>query len=178
MAELPEVRVYVSVGANMDPERNIIAGIECLAKRVSIVAVSSVYRTEPIGRPDQPAYLNGVIAIDTALPPKVLKNEVLRAVEAQRGRVRTVDAYAPRPLDLDILLYGDRVVDDGELEIPDPDITGRPFLAAGLLELDPSLRLPGDGQLLAERIDSGVIAALTKADAFTRALKERLHHES
>ena len=170
-------RVYVSVGANVAPERNIADGLGLLAGRLTIDAVSTFYRTPAIGRPEQDDYLNGVIALDTALEPLALK-EVLREVERALGRVRTEDAYAPRTLDLDILLYGNRVFIEAELEIPDPDIATRPFLAAGLIELDPSLTLPGDSRRLAERVEPGVIAALKREGAFTRALKERLNHES
>ena len=178
MTDMAPVRAYLAVGANIEPERNIRAGLERLSAILPIAAISSFYRTRAIGRPDQDDYLNGVVAVDTALDPRKLKEDVLRAIECALGRVRTADAYAPRPLDLDILLYGDRVIAEGDFEIPDPDITVRPFLAAGLLELDPSLMLPGDSRRLAERIDPGVIAALKKEDAFTRELKEILHHES
>jgi len=171
-------RAYVSVGANIEPERNIVAGLRLLSRRVSIVALSSFYRTAAIGRPEQGDYLNGVIALDTALEPMVLKEEVLREVEHALGRIRSEDAYAPRPLDLDILLHGNRVFHGSGMTIPDPDIAVRPFLAAGLLELNPSLVLPGDGRRLADCIEPGVIAALKKEDAFTRELKESLNHES
>ena len=173
---MPE-RVHVAVGANVAPERNILDGLDRLARRLPIVAVSTFYRTSAIGRPEQEDYLNGVIALDTALEPRVLK-EVLRDVERALGRVRGEDAYAPRTLDLDILLYGNRVYNETGIEIPDPDIATRPFLAAGLIELDPSLTLPGDSRRLAERVEPGAMAALKKEDAFTRALKERLNHES
>ncbi len=172
------VRAYVSVGSNVEPERNILRGLELLSLRVPITALSTFFRTPAIGRPEQGDYLNGVIALDTVLEPLALKVSVLREVERALGRVRTDDAYAPRPLDLDILLHGNRVFDSSGITLPDPDITERPFLAAALIELDPSLRLPGDDQDLAERIDPGVIAALKKEDAFTRELKESLNHES
>jgi 2-amino-4-hydroxy-6-hydroxymethyldihydropteridine diphosphokinase len=178
MADAVPVRVYIAVGANIEPERNITAGLMLLAKQVDIRAVSTFYRTPAIGHADQDDYLNGVIAIETVLSAHELKLDFLRDVERATGRRRSADAYAARPLDLDILLYGEHVIDDGEIEIPDPDITLRPFLAAGLLELNPSLTLPGDGRRLAERIDPGVIAALKKEDAFTRELKESLTHES
>jgi len=170
-------RVYVAVGANVAPERNILDGLGQLARRIPILAVSSFYRTPAIGRPDQEDYLNGVVALETDLEPLALK-EVLRDVERAMGRVRTDDTYAPRTLDLDILLYGSRVLNEVGLVIPDPDIAARPFLAAGLIELNPSLTLPGDNRRLAERVEPSVIAALKREGAFTRALKERLNNES
>lgn len=172
------VRAYVSVGSNVEPERNIVRGLELLSRRVPITALSTFFRTPAIGRPEQGDYLNGVIALDTVLEPLALKVSVLREVERALGRVRSEDAYAPRPLDLDILMHGNRVFESSGITLPDPDITERPFLAAALIELDPSLRLPGDDRDLAERIDPGVIAALKKEDAFTRELKESLNHES
>ena len=169
-------RVYVAVGANIEPERNIIDGLGQLSRRLPVAAISTFYRTPAIGRPEQEDYVNGVIALESRGDPLALK-DLLRDVERAMGRVRTEDAFAPRTLDLDILLYGDRVFDEVGLIIPDPDIATRPFLAAGLIELDPSLTLPGDSRSLAERVEPGLIAALKKEDAFTRALKESLNHE-
>lgn len=175
---MAEFRVYIAVGANVEPERNIVTGLTGLARLVTVDAVSSFYRTTAIGRPEQEDFLNGVIAIRTILAPRVLKEEVLRELEYASGRVRGADPYAPRPLDLDILLYGTLTVDEPGLAIPDPEIAVRPFLAAGLIELEPDLVLPGDSRPLRERVDPDVIAALKKEDEFTRELKENLHHES
>lgn len=177
MAESGPIRVYVAVGANIEPARNIREGLAHLARRVIVKAVSDVFRTPAINRPDQPDYLNAVIALETELDPIALKG-LLRTVEDNQGRVRTGDTYASRTLDLDILLYGDRVFNEVGIVLPDPDITVRPFLAAGLLELDPSLTLPGDGRRLSECMDPAVLAALEKDGAFTRELKESLHYES
>lgn len=175
---MTEFRVYIAVGANIDPERNIIKGLSELARRVIVEGVSSFFRTPAIGRPEQSDFLNGVIAVRTAHAPRVLKEEILRPVEYGCGRVRGADRYAPRPLDLDILLYGALTFDESGLLIPDPDIAVRPFLAAGLIELDPDLVVPGDTRPLRERVDPEMIDALQKEDAFTRELKENLHHES
>lgn len=172
------VRVYVSVGANIDPEANIFRGLSFLMEHVSITAVSTFYRTPAIDRPVQPDYLNGVVALETAVAPAVLKSDYLRAAERAVGRVRTEDAYAARPLDLDILLYGNAIISDNGMVIPDVDIINRPFLSAGLLNLEPTLRLPGATLELAQQIDPGVIAALRQDAGFTRALKEYLFHES
>ena len=169
-------QVYVSAGANIAPEANIARALQLLSRSATLTGLSSFYRTPAIGRPEQPEYLNGVVRLETELLPMRLR-EVLRAVEHAIGRVRTKDAWAPRPIDLDILLYGQTVISGDGLEIPDPDITRRPFLAAGLLELDPALRLPGEQRALAQWTDPDAIAALKKDAAFTHHLKESLFHE-
>lgn len=178
MASGIPVRVYVSVGANIDPETNIRRGLALLMERVPITVVSMFYRTPAIDRPAQAEYLNGVVALDTRIDAAELKFKYLRAVEQAVGRVRTADAYAARPLDLDILLYGNDIICDNGLVVPDPDIIHRPFLCAGLLNLEPALRLPGATLDLAQQIEPDAIAALQQDAGFTRALKEQLFHES
>lgn len=163
--------VYVAVGSNIDPEANVRRALELLAKSLPLKAVSTFYWTPAIDRPEQPDYLNGVIRIQTGHPPGRLR-DLLREVEHALGRVRTEDPYAARTIDLDILLYGEAIVSDGGLEIPDPDILARPFLAAGLLELDPELRLPGAGEKLSRQTNA-IAAALTDAPKISRELKEK-----
>lgn len=168
--------VFVSVGANVDPETNIARGLRLLARSVPVTGVSTFYRTPAIDRPAQPDYLNGVVRLETDQRPGRLR-DLLREVEHALGRVRTADAFAPRPLDLDILLYGDAVITADGLEIPDPDIARRPFLAAGLLDLDPAIRLPGATEALEQQTDPAKLAALTPDPAFTRHLQETLFNE-
>lgn len=168
--------VFVSVGANIEPEANIQRGLRLLSRSVPLAAISTFYRTPAIDRPEQPDYLNGVVRLETGLRPGRLR-DLLHEVEHALGRTRSNDPYAARPLDLDILLHGNATISGGGFEIPDPDIVRRPFLAAGLLELNPALRLPGATADLARQIDPGAIAALTKDAAFTRQLKESLFHE-
>jgi len=167
--------VYLSVAANLDPEKNIRAAMERLCAQVTLEALSAFYRTAAIGRPEQPDYLNGVARVRTALAPLALKRDVLRPIEAALGRVRTADTCAARPIDLDILLYGAHVLRNDELNIPDPDIAARPFLRAGLLELDPHMVLPGDLRPLAAQAPTGEATDLREDRAFTRRLKEQLH---
>ena len=165
--------VYISVGSNIEPEANIPRGLQLLSRSIPLVGVSMFYRTPAIDRPEQPDYLNGVVVLETDRPPGRLR-ELLREIEHALGRERTGDLYAARTLDLDILLYGDAIVSGDGLEIPDPDITARPFLAAGLLELAPGLRLPGADMDLTQQIDNAAVAALAPAPALTRELKEKL----
>jgi 2-amino-4-hydroxy-6-hydroxymethyldihydropteridine diphosphokinase len=135
-------RAFVSIGSNIDPEENVSKAVVLLNRQVRIIGISTVYLTEPVGRPDQPAYYNCVIAIDTPLPPLELKHTVLRRIEDGMGRVRGGDRFSPRTIDLDLILYEDLVIKSVELTLPDPEIRSRPFLAGPLLELAPNLIMP------------------------------------
>ncbi len=143
-------QAFVSVGSNIEPEENVSKAIGLLAKQVRITGLSTVYVTEPVGRPEQPAYYNCVIAIDTPLAPLELKRTVLRRIEEELGRVRKKDKFAPRTIDLDLILYGDVVMKTGELVLPDPEIRNRSFLAGPLFELAPNLIMPDTKEPISE----------------------------
>ncbi len=166
--------VYVAVGANIEPESSIPAAFERLAGRVRIRATSTFYRTAPVGRTDQPPFLNGVWQLDTEVAPRPLKFEILRGIESELGRRRSKDRNAPRIIDLDIVLYDRMVIDEPGLRLPDPDIRERAFVAVPLLELAPGLALPDTGEPLA---DLPVVrnTDLETAVELTRILKERLN---
>jgi 2-amino-4-hydroxy-6-hydroxymethyldihydropteridine diphosphokinase len=134
--------VYVGIGSNIEPERKIPAAMELLSQAVVITGVSTFYRTSPIGRPEQPLFYNGVVRVETERTAIDLKIAILGSIENELGRRRTADAFAPRTIDLDILLYDRAVIHDNDVDIPDPDILTRPFLAIPLCELDPRLILP------------------------------------
>ncbi len=138
-------RAFVALGSNIDPEENIRAAVIALARHVRIAAISTVYLTGPEGRPGQPPFYNAVVEIETDRSPEELKFQVLRRIEADLGRERTADTYAPRTIDLDLVLHGDLVPHADGLELPDPRIADRPFLAIPLSELAPDLELPGTG---------------------------------
>ena len=162
-------RVFLGIGSNIDPERNVPAALRLLARHATIVAISMFHRTEPIGRPEQPPYYNGVVEIATELAPHELKTAVLALIEEQLGRRRSADKYTARTIDIDILIHGDAVVSDGTLRIPDPDIRTRPFVALPLAELAPGLVLPGTGDAI-ETIAAGMSAGsmIPLADFTTR----------
>ena len=166
--------VYLSIAANLDPRIHIHAAIQKLASTVHLDDISPFYRTEALGRPEQPDYLNGVARIHTPLSPEALKNDVLRPLEAQLGRKRTADSYAARTIDLDMLLYNDIIRANETLTLPDPDIVERVFLCAGLLSLAPDLVLPGDNCPLHNRVDKEALATLEIDAAFSRSMKELL----
>ncbi|HNR32129.1 MAG TPA: 2-amino-4-hydroxy-6-hydroxymethyldihydropteridine diphosphokinase [Candidatus Hydrogenedentes bacterium] len=165
--------VFVSVGANIEPERHIPAALDLLREAVPITAISTFYVTAPIGAPEQADYLNGVVAVECTAAPRAFKFETLRAIEAALGRVRTADRFAARTIDLDIALFGDTVLREPDLEIPDPDLRSRPFLVAAILELAPVYRLPDSGAPLAALLHDADRACLRPAVAFTRNLRER-----
>ena len=125
---------FISVGSNIEPERNILAALRLLTGKTEVIGSSIFYRTEPVGRVDQPMFVNGVWQIRTDLRPALIQKELLEPVEEVLGRRRTKDKYAPRTIDLDLVLYDDLVSEKPGLRLPHPDIV-RPFVWAPILEL-------------------------------------------
>ena len=169
--------VYIGVGSNIDPERNIRAGLRLLLWNVEIVGISLFYCTEAIGNSEAPPFYNGVIAISTQMTARQLKFDVLRTIEDSLGRVRSKDKYAPRPIDFDIILYGDQVICETGLEVPDPDVMTRPFVAVPLFELDHDLVLPGSGIRLADIVRSMDAGSLKPLEEFTSVLRQEMSNE-
>jgi 2-amino-4-hydroxy-6-hydroxymethyldihydropteridine diphosphokinase len=136
-------RAYVAVGANVgDRERTIRSAIAALP---GVVAVSSLRETAPVGVTDQPDFLNGVVALDTAMTARELLDGLL-AIERALGRERG-ERWGPRTIDLDLLLYGDEVIDEPGLAVPHPRLHERRFALEPLVELDPGLVIPGRGNV-------------------------------
>ena len=163
-------RVFIAVGSNIDPEANIPKALSLLAEHVPIVAVSNFYQSEPFGT-DGASYYNGVIEIDTNLPPRELKFNILRNIESALGRIRGTDKYAPRTIDLDICVYNDLVVDESDLIVPDRDIIQRPFIAVPLYELVPDLAVPITNMNLSDIVNSMSTSDLVELVDFTQQLK-------
>jgi 2-amino-4-hydroxy-6-hydroxymethyldihydropteridine diphosphokinase len=136
---------FISIGSNIRPAENVRQAIHWLARQVHVTGISTVYRTPAEGRPEQPAYYNCVVRIETDLPAGELKHRVLRGIERDLGRQRGSDTFAPRTIDLDLILCGQLAIDQEGLRLPDPQILTRPFLAIPLHELAPQLTLPGAG---------------------------------
>jgi len=140
------VRAYVGLGANLGTREDTIRhAVDLLGAHpeVDLVAVSTLRETEPWGPVEQPPFLNGAAAIETSLEPRALLG-VLLDVERRLGRVRD-ERWGPRTIDLDLLLYGDAVVDEPGLTVPHPRLCERAFALEPLLELDPDLFVPGQG---------------------------------
>lgn len=135
MRSVPDLSIaFIGVGSNIKPEHNIMTALEVLQNRTHVTGSSTFYRTEPIGRPDQPHFINGVWRVNTAVSPVQVRDELLTPVEEELGRVRTTDKFAPRTIDLDLVLYDDLVVESETLRLPHPDL-GRPFVSVPILEL-------------------------------------------
>ena len=143
------VEVYISLGSNINPEKNILKAIGLLSDYVKILDTSTVYRTEPIGTLSQHDFYNCVLRVETDAEPQRLKVNILQSIENKMGR-RGRHKYASRTIDLDILLYGKQNISTKDMTIPDPDIMTRPFLALALNELDPTLILPHTKQSIKE----------------------------
>jgi 2-amino-4-hydroxy-6-hydroxymethyldihydropteridine diphosphokinase len=144
------VKAYIGLGANLgDREATMRRALELLARDgIEVVAVSAFRETDPVGYVDQPRFLNAAAALETELSPRDLLDRLL-AVERELGRTRDGPRFGPRTIDLDVLLYGDEVVDEPGLTVPHPRLAERAFALEPLAELDPELVVPGAGPVSA-----------------------------
>jgi 2-amino-4-hydroxy-6-hydroxymethyldihydropteridine diphosphokinase len=162
---------FIGLGSNLQsPLQQVRQAVDELAAlpATSLVACSALYRSAPMGPPDQPHYVNAVAEIDTGLAVLTLLDE-LQGIERRHGRIRT-ERWGPRTLDLDILLYGDAGFSTPRIQIPHPGIGQRSFVLYPLAEIAPQLSIPGLGTLQSllqqcsqdglERLDDGVSRAV------------------
>jgi len=170
-------RAFVSIGSNIDPGMNVKEALRRLGKQVSIQAISTVYLTEPVGPAGQPSFYNCVIEIATDLPPHLLKRVVLRRIEDQMGRKRTRDKFAPRTIDLDLLLYADLTMMIHDRPLPDPDILRRPFLAISLREIAPGLVLPGSSASVDKAAASLSCNGMQPLNPYTDRIRKEILHD-
>jgi 2-amino-4-hydroxy-6-hydroxymethyldihydropteridine diphosphokinase len=141
---------YVGIGANLGPrEETLRQAVELLghADGVEVVGVSELRETDPVGVIDQPPFLNGAVAIETMLPARALL-DLLLEIERSLGRVRG-ERWGPRIVDLDLLAYGNGVVDEPGLHVPHPRLHERRFALEPLADLNPELEIPGRGTVSA-----------------------------
>ncbi|MBK0624657.1 2-amino-4-hydroxy-6-hydroxymethyldihydropteridine diphosphokinase [Klebsiella aerogenes] len=141
--------VYIAIGSNLaSPLEQVNAAIRALADIPDsrVVSVSSLYRTPPLGPQDQPDYLNAAVALETSLAPEALLDHTQR-IELQQGRVRKAERWGPRTLDLDIMLFGDAIINSERLTMPHYDMKNRGFMLWPLFEIAPQLHFP-DGLAL------------------------------
>lgn len=141
-------RAYIGLGANIgEREKTLRRAVALLAAadRVDVVHASEFRETDPVGVVDQPRFLNGAVAIETVLAPQELLGTLLR-IERELGRIRG-ERWGPRAIDLDLLLYGDDVVDEPGLRVPHPRLHERRFALEPLAELDPTLEVAGLGSV-------------------------------
>ncbi len=138
-------RAHLGLGSNLgDREAALRSALELLGE--DVVAVSSFRETDPVGYLDQPRFLNAAAALETELEPRALLERLLE-VERELGRTRDGPRFGPRTIDLDLLLYGDRVIDEPGLVVPHPRLAERRFVLEPLAELDPDLVVPGRGRV-------------------------------
>jgi len=168
-------QAFVSIGSNVDPEKNVKQAIRLLKERVRIKAVSTVYLTAALGPSKQQDFYNCIVEIETSLPPAEFKAAVLRQIEAGLGRIRTSHKYDARTIDLDLILYDDLILASEAILLPDPDILKRPFLFIPLLELRPEIVLPGSAIPLAKRVKNPA-SGMRALNEYTEHLRKELIH--
>jgi len=137
------VKAYVALGANLGDRE---ATVRRAAAMLGPHRLSTIRETEPWGYADQPRFLNAVAEVETDLPPRELLDR-LHEIERELGRTREGPRYGPRTIDLDLLVYGDEVVDEPGLRVPHPRLAERAFVLEPLYELDAELVVPGRGRV-------------------------------
>lgn len=129
------ITAYLGLGSNLgDREENIARALDCLSKKMKIERVSSLYDTSPVGYTEQPRFLNAVCQVSTVLSPQELL-AVSKAIERKLGRQTSPFPNAPRIIDIDILLYGNRTMQTSSLTIPHPRMLDRAFVLVPLAQI-------------------------------------------
>lgn len=140
------MRAVVSLGANMeDPTGAVELALGLLANSTDLIARSSLHVTKPVGGPPQPDYVNAVCIIDSELPAHDLL-DLLHGIEKSMGRVRN-ERWGPRVIDLDLITYGNIILDDEELILPHPRAHERRFVLEPWFEIDNQAELPLHGHV-------------------------------
>jgi 2-amino-4-hydroxy-6-hydroxymethyldihydropteridine diphosphokinase len=147
--------VYLGLGSNIGNRAECLReAIDAIRKleACTVREVSSIYETEPWGNTDQPDFLNQVIAIETKLRPKELLHEC-KKIEQALGRLNGKTGES-RTIDIDLLLYGDCVVDETDVQLPHPRIQMRRFVLVPLKEIAPGVAIPGSGRTIREALEA------------------------
>ncbi|HEY8097086.1 MAG TPA: 2-amino-4-hydroxy-6-hydroxymethyldihydropteridine diphosphokinase [Methylobacter sp.] len=143
------VTAYIGLGSNLaDPALQIKSARTAITQIAGVkeLAFSSLYHSPPMGPQDQPDYVNAVMCIATELPPLDLLR-CLQRIENDQGRVRKDQRWGARTLDLDVLIYGDRIIELPDLLVPHPGLAERAFVLYPLHEIAPQLLVPGKGHI-------------------------------
>lgn len=157
--------VYISIGSNLGDSESMLSGaVDALrrSKGIRVSDLSGIFRTEPVDNVNQPDFLNQVVSIETRLAPRDLLS-TLHEIEERFGRKRS-SWKGPRTLDLDILLYGDRVVDEPDLRIPHPELLNRPFFMEMVIEIAPDMIEPASNRPLRSFLDGAGTNRLTRRE--------------
>lgn len=141
-------QAVISLGSNIEPERYLPEAVGRLHALGHVLAVSAAYHNPAVGPEGQPDFVNAALLLETDHPPKELQR-ALRQIETRLGRRRSPDKYAPRVIDLDLVLFGSHVVEEGSLRLPDPDLLERAYLAVLAAEVAPGMRHPITGERMA-----------------------------
>lgn len=149
---------YIGLGSNLDqPLAQVRSAIDelCKTTELRLISVSPLYASSPMGPQDQPDYINAVAAVETSLSPHELLKK-LHVLEQQHGRQR-LRHWGERTLDLDILLFGEQILDDADLTVPHPGLTERNFVIYPLADIAPDIEIPGQGPVsqLISRVPRG-----------------------
>jgi len=159
-------RVYIGLGSNLaEPRQQLRNALDALENIPSsrLADVSSLYVSDPLGPPDQPRYYNAVAVLDTSLAPLALL-DALQAIEQAQGRERKAERWGPRTVDLDILLFGDRVLAEPRLTVPHYHLHARPFVLYPLAEVAPATLRLADGRPLTELLTACPFEGLERLD--------------
>lgn len=168
-----KTRAFIALGSNLgDPLSRIDAAFRALAElsQTQLMKRSPSYRNSAVGPGRQPDFINAVAELVTGLDPFVLLDAV-RDIEAAQGRERNAERWAPRVIDLDILLYGDRQIRDHRLTLPHPEMHRRRFVLQPLSDIAPDLEIPGHGPLraLLQQAPDHELIKITSAEAILDA---------
>jgi 2-amino-4-hydroxy-6-hydroxymethyldihydropteridine diphosphokinase len=151
VAATGSVPAWVGLGSNLaEPAAQVRAALAALARlpHTRLEASSALYRSAPLGRAEQPDFVNAVCRLATGLEPRALLAQLLE-LERAHGRVRGAERNGPRTLDLDLLLYGEERREQPGLSLPHPRLHERAFVLVPLAEIDPRLTVPGRGPVAA-----------------------------
>ena len=133
-------KVYISIGSNIDRDKNILASLKALEHNFGKLTISSIYESEPVGFTGD-AFYNLVVGFNSELGVKEVA-KLLRQIELDNGRTRDSQKFSARTLDLDLLLYNDLILNDGRLQIPRDEIERYAFVLEPLAEIAPAIKHP------------------------------------
>jgi 2-amino-4-hydroxy-6-hydroxymethyldihydropteridine diphosphokinase len=157
---------YLSLGSNIEPERNLPAAVAQLAQFGHVRAVSSVWQSAPVGFAAQADFLNAAVILETRLSAQSLREQAIVQIEESLKRVRMENKNAPRTIDIDTMLFNEEVLSLGQRHIPDAEVLERAFVAIPLAEIAPDYVHPETGQTLeqiANRFDPAA-AGMSRRD--------------
>lgn len=149
-------KVFVSIGSNVEPERHVAVALSGMRERFGDIEVSPVYRTAAVGF-DGEDFLNLVVAFDTDRSVETVDAE-LDTIEAAAGRSRNAARFAPRTLDLDLLLFGDAIIERDGIRVPRKELVKYAFMLKPLVDIAGVRRHPKDGRSFAELLEAGNFA--------------------